>query len=72
MRCVFLSALAFVLYLYAEDAPDTVWAEAPDPLSPATVVRFTLIREEPVASGAYQVRCTISGKTVIKRIVIIQ
>jgi flagellar hook assembly protein FlgD len=26
----------------------------------------------PVASGAYRVRCTISGKTAVKRIVIIQ
>ena len=112
MRCsIFLPALAFAFCLSSQDAPDTVTAAAPDPFSPATVVRFTLIREEPVTievfdstgarvrkifsgrqkagqheipwfgdndagrpveSGAYRVRCSIGGKTAIKRTVIIQ
>jgi flagellar hook assembly protein FlgD len=66
-RSIFISALVFALYLHALDAQDTVWAGAPDPLSPATVVRFTLIREEPVTievfdSTGMRVRKMFSGR----------
>ena len=110
-RGTFISALWLAFCLYAADAPDTVWAGAPDPLSPATMVRFTLIREEPVtievfdstgtrvrkifsgrqkagqhevpwfgdndkgrpvASGAYLVRCAISGKVFSRQFVVVR